>query len=276
MHSPLAPGPPTSAISPYLGFARIAFLQILAYRLRYFTGIVTYLINVTVYYFIWKALYGSGSVIQGFTFHQMTTYVAIGWIIRTFYFNNIDREMANDVQQGHIAGKLTRPVNYQWMHISQACGESLFRLVMFTAPSAALILSVYPVDAPASAGALWAFLLSLLFSFLIFASLNFLIGVCAVYLQSILGLIRAKYFLIEILSGLIIPISFFPDALASLSQWLPFQHISYTPLMIYMGKVRGPELAKVLLLETVWSAALLWSGARFWRKAARKLIVQGG
>jgi ABC-2 type transport system permease protein len=248
----------------------------LAFRLRYFTGIVTYLVNVTVYYFIWRALYRSDGAIQGFTFRQMITYVAIGWIIRTFYFNNIDREIANDIQQGHIAGKLTRPVNYQWMHIAQACGESLFRITMFTIPSAIVILLIYPVDPPASATAFGAFLLSLIFAFLIFASLNFLIGTCAVYLHSILGLIRAKSFMIEILSGLIIPINFFPDRLARWSRWLPFQHISYTPLMIYMGKIGGRELLDVLLLESVWTALLLMAGALFWKKAGRKLIVQGG
>ncbi len=85
-------------IRPYLAMGRMGFLQILAYRLRYFTGIITYLVNVTVYYFIWKALYHQGREIQGFRFGQMMTYVAVGWIIRTFYFNNIDREMANDIQ----------------------------------------------------------------------------------------------------------------------------------------------------------------------------------
>ncbi|MBI2822013.1 MAG: ABC-2 family transporter protein [Acidobacteria bacterium] len=275
-HTPLSPPALLRSVVPYVGFARIAFLQILAYRLRYFTGILTYLVNVTVYYFIWKALYRTGGAIQGFSFRQMITYVAVGWIIRTFYFNNVDREMANDIQQGHIAGKLTRPVNYQWMHISQAAGEALFRIMMFTFPSAAVILLVYPVDPPASATAFGAFLLSLVFSFLIFSSLNFLIGTCAVYLHSILGLIRAKYFLVEILSGLIIPINFFPEAFVRVSQWLPFQHISYTPLMIYMGKMTGAELGSALLLESAWGAALLLAGHRFWRRASGKLIVQGG
>ena len=43
----------------YFEFARAAFLKILAYRLRYFTGIVTYFVNVSVYYFIWRAIYSS-------------------------------------------------------------------------------------------------------------------------------------------------------------------------------------------------------------------------
>jgi ABC-2 type transport system permease protein len=266
----------TSFLAPYVAFGRVAFLQILAYRLRYFTGIITYLVNVTVYYFIWRAIYRDGGTIQGFDFKQMVTYVAVGWIIRSFYYNNIDREMANDVQQGHIAAKLVRPVNYQGMQVSQAAGESLFRIIMFTLPTGAVILLIYPVQAPTAGLAAGAFLLSLFYSFIIFAAINFLIGTCAVYLQSILGLIRAKYFLIEILSGLVIPISFFPNPLVRLSQWLPFQHISYTPLMIYMGKISGRSLATVLLIETFWTITLVLAGHWFWRQATRKLTVQGG
>ena len=266
----------TLPIGPYLAFSRIAFLQILSYRMRYFTGIFSYLINVTVYYFIWKALYQWNPVIQGFSFQQMITYVAIGWIIRSFYFNNIDREMANDIVQGHIAARLTRPVNYQWMNIAQAAGESAFRILMFTVPTSLVILWVYPVQPPASAAAFAAFLAALVLSFLIFASLNFVVGTFAVYLHSIIGLIRAKYFLVEILSGLVIPISFFPDPLIRISNWLPFQYISYAPLMIYMGKLHDKELWRTLLMGLFWVGLLILTGHGLWGRATRKMIVQGG
>jgi len=36
-------------LGPYLEFSRVGFVNILAFRLRYYTGILTYLINVTVY-----------------------------------------------------------------------------------------------------------------------------------------------------------------------------------------------------------------------------------
>ncbi len=263
-------------IWPYLAMGRVAFLQILAYRLRYFTGIITYLVNVTVYYFIWKALYHQGGEIQGFRFGQMITYVAVGWIIRTFYFNNIDREMANDIQNGYIASKLSRPINYQWMQISQAAGESFFRILFFTIPTGMVIVFIYPVEMPASIGQFFFFLISMLLAFFIFAAFNFLVGTCGIYLQSILGLIRAKYFLVEILSGLIIPISFFPAWVRSISSCLPFQHISFSPLMIYMGKVSGRQLAETLIIEVAWCVVLLFLGHVFWRKAANKLVVQGG
>ena len=44
------------AIRPAMSFARIGFLNMLAYRARYYVGVLTYLFNVAVYYFIWREI----------------------------------------------------------------------------------------------------------------------------------------------------------------------------------------------------------------------------
>ena len=56
------------ALVPYAEFSRVGFVNILAFRLRYFTGIITYFLNVTVYYFIWSAVYRGGLVHRGIQF----------------------------------------------------------------------------------------------------------------------------------------------------------------------------------------------------------------
>ena len=53
------------SLAPYVEFSRVGFVNILAFRLRYYTGILTYLINVTVYYFIWSAVYGPAGAGHG-------------------------------------------------------------------------------------------------------------------------------------------------------------------------------------------------------------------
>ena len=108
--------PLESARIPYAEFSRIGFVNILAFRLRYYTGIITYLLNVTVYYFIWTAVYGPASIaIAGYNLGQMLTYVSVGWIIRSFYWNTIDQEMAYEVLEGKIAMDLIKPVSVQGM-----------------------------------------------------------------------------------------------------------------------------------------------------------------
>src|SRR5690349_24166401 len=69
------------ALLPYAEFSRIGFVNILAFRLRYFTGIITYFLNVTVYFFIWTAVFhnAQGGSIAGFSLHPMITYVSVGW-----------------------------------------------------------------------------------------------------------------------------------------------------------------------------------------------------
>jgi len=260
----------------YLEFGRVGFVNALAYRLRYFTGVVTYFIYVSVYYFIWKAIYEHSASIEGFDFSQLLTYIAIGWIIRSFYFNNIDQELAYQVMEGRLAMDLIKPVNIQMMYVARAAGESLFRLLMLTAPTTAVLLLVYPVRRPAGLAQGAAFLASVALSFLIVAAINFAVGTFAVRLKSILGLLRAKFFLLELFSGLLLPISFFPAIFQKIFSVMPFEYISYVPLLIYLGKLKGVEIFKALALQVFWIVVLLALGDAMWRWSSRRITIQGG
>jgi len=267
---------PIRTLRVYAEFARVGFVNTLAYRLRYYTGIVTYFIYVSVYYFIWKAIYANGKAIEGFDFGAMLTYVAVGWIIRSFYFNNIDQDLSQQVAEGKLAMDLIKPVNIQLMYVSQALGESIFRLGLLTAPTAAILLLVYPLKHPASWTHFGVFLASGVLAFFIVAAINFAVGTLAIRLISILGLLRAKYFLLELFSGLLIPISFFPHSFQVALNFMPFQYISYVPLLIYLGKIQGRGLWQAIGMQVFWVAALLAIGHMMWKWSSQKITIQGG
>jgi ABC-2 type transport system permease protein len=260
----------------YRECVRMGFVNTLAYRLRYYTGIVTYFIYVSVYYFIWKAIYEHSSNIENFNFAQILTYIAVGWIIRSFYFNNIDQDMAEHVLDGRLAMDLIKPINIQFMYIAHALGESLFRAGLLSLPTALAILVVYPVQRPASLHHFIAFLVSVVLSFFIVAAINFAVGTLALRLKSILGLLRAKYFLLELFSGLLLPISFFPEIFQKFFRLMPFQYISYIPVLLYLGKINGKSILGSLALQLFWVAALFAVGDAMWRWSSRKITIQGG
>jgi len=260
----------------YWAFARVGFVNTLAYRLRYFTGIVTYFIYVSVYYFIWKAIYAHSASIEGFDFAHLLTYIGVGWIIRSFYFNNIDQDLAYQVMEGRLAMDLIKPVNIQMMYVARAAGESVFRLALLTVPTGVVLFLVYPLRLPASVGHAGAFLVSVSLSFLIVAAINFAVGTFALRLQSILGLLRAKFFLLELFSGLLLPMTFFPPIAQKILDLLPFQYISYVPMLIYLGKLHGSGLARAIAIQIFWVAILLALGDSLWRWSTRKVIIQGG
>ena len=111
---------------------------------------------------------------------------------------------------------------------------------------------------------------------LIFALINFLVGTMALQIQSIMGVIRAKYFIVEFLSGLLLPLGFFPEKVRRVLLFLPFPHLSYTPLEIYLGRLRGVALVGNLALQVAWIAVLFAAGRLYWRLATRRLSIQGG
>jgi len=264
------------ALVPYAEFSRVGFVNILAFRLRYFTGIITYFLNVTVYYFIWTAVFRSASTIAGYSLPQMITYISVGWMIRSFYWNTIDQEMAYEVIEGKIAMDLIKPVSIQWMWICRAMGESAFRLGLLTLPTAVVVALVFPVHGPSSPENFALFMLGVLGSFFMMAAINFMIGTCAIPLKSILALIRAKYWLIELLSGLLIPISFFPSAAQKIMAWLPFEYIAYQPLQIYLGKLDRAAALRALATQWLWVAVLLVLAHLWWERASRKITIHGG
>ena len=57
---------------------------------------------------------------------------------------------------------------------------------------------------------------------------------------------------------------------------LPFEYISYVPMLIYLGKLHGSGLVRALALQGFWVAVLLAAGDVLWRWSSRKVIIQGG
>lgn len=259
-----------------LAFARIGFQNMLAFRLRYYTGVFTYFINVTVYYFIWRAIFEVDPHFAGFTFPEITTYVAVGWIIRSMYFNNIDTEMAEDVLDGKITMTMIKPVGVQLSYVARSAGESVFRLCMLSAPTAVVLALIFPVRPPADIAHFAVFLVSLAGSVLLVGALNFIVGSCAVRLTSILGLLRAKFWAQDLLSGVLVPVTLFPSPLREISRLLPFEHIGFTPLMIYLGKISWHDIGVALAIEAFWIIGLLCFGAWFWQGMSRRITVHGG
>ncbi|WP_411345041.1 ABC transporter permease [Paenibacillus sp. WLX1005] len=262
--------------SLYWDFIRIRFLTMLAYRVNYYSGILVYTLNIGVYYFTWQAIYGGKEELAGFTAAQMTTYVAVSWMARAFYFNNLDREIATEIRDGTIAIQFIRPYNYLLVKMMQGFGEGLFRFSLFMIPGMIIAVLLFPVQLPTSPVSWVGFLVMLFFSFLINTQLNILVGLMAFFIENNDGLMRMKRVVVDLFSGLLIPISFFPGWLVSIMNVLPFQAITYLPSSVFTGRIAGTGILEVLGIQVIWFVILLVPMIIVWRAARVRLFVQGG
>jgi ABC-2 type transport system permease protein len=260
----------------YIEMIRIRFLMMLAYRTNYYSGILIYSINIGAYYFLWMAIYGGKGTMVGMSAVQMTTYVAIAWMARAFYFNNIDREIATEIKEGKVAIELIRPYNYLGMKMMQGLGEGTFRLLFFSVPGMVIVALIFPLQLSSNLLTWGYFLLSTLLSFIINSQINLLTGITTFFLYNNAGLIRAKRVIIDLFSGLLLPISFFPLWSQEVMKFFPFQAISYIPSMIFTEGFKGIELFHALMFQFVWAIVLIIPIKILWVMAKKQLIIQGG
>lgn len=263
-------------MSAYIDFIRIRFITMLAYRVNYYSGIIIYAINIGAYYFLWQAIYGDKDTLVGFTVAQMTTYIAVSWMARAFYFNNLDREIANEIRDGSVSIQLVRPYNYLFVKMMQGFGEGLFRMLLFMVPGMIIVCLIFPVTLPTDPKVWLVYLVMLFFSFLINSQINILTGLFAFFVENNEGMMRMKRVLVDLFSGVVVPIAFFPGWLSGIMQWLPFQAITYLPSSVFTGRTPMSGVGQVLGLQVIWFAVLLVPIWWTWRVARRRLFVQGG
>lgn len=260
----------------YKEWIRLEFIKMLAYRVTYVTGIFNYTIQMGTYFFLWAAIFQGQGRIGGLGKEEMLTYVIIAWVSRAFYFNNLDKQITEEIRQGKIALELVRPYNYQFVKFARSFGEAMFRMLFYAVPSFAIIFVFYPFQLPPTWTGAFFFILTLLGAYLINAQISLITGFIAFFTLDITGILRAKRVVVDLFSGLLIPLSFYPEWAKELLGYLPFQAISYLPNMIYIGNISGMAAFKVFLIQILWAIILYAVAALIWRLAIKHVVIQGG
>ena len=80
----------------------------------------------------------------------------------------------------------------------------------------------------------------------------------------------------RVLSGQLIPLTFFPASIMAVFKFLPFAGLVYTPTMIYLGKFTGQELLFNLAIQVLWVFLLSGLTQLVWNRAVKRLTILGG
>jgi ABC-2 type transport system permease protein len=80
----------------------------------------------------------------------------------------------------------------------------------------------------------------------------------------------------DLLSGQVIPLTFFPGLLGRLVFALPFAAIYSTPLLIYVGIIPPARWAISIGVQILWLVLFAALSSLVWRAAAHRVVIQGG
>ncbi len=260
----------------FWAMARLRFLTMLAYRLNYWSGVLTYTVYIGGYYYIWRAVYAGRPSVAGMSIGGMVTYLAVAWMTRAFTYNNLDGDIEEEVRSGLVAIQLLRPYPYVVGKLWSAGGEAVFRLAFWMLPGMLVAALLFPVHLPTHPLTYAVWVASAACAFLVNAQLNTAFGLFAFSLQNARGIRWAKTRLVDLLSGVYLPLGFFPAAAQRVMSWLPFRDIAYVPAAIFTGTIPPAQAAAAVAGQLAWVGGMAVVVAVFWRRLRRVLLVQGG
>ena len=260
----------------YLPIARAAYMTGIVYRFGFLFTILGNIVYLGVAYYLWKSIYSYSDTIRGLTFNETFLYVGLGSAIFILLKTYADWYIHYEIREGNIATYLTKPIDYQIYNLFANLGSLLINLTAITLPTAFVMFFIFHVKVTPGVG-LVLFPISLLFAFLISFSIDYFIGLLAFYSESIWGVSITKEIIVTVLSGALIPLQFFPDAIQNVLYWLPFQAIYHTPLMMVTRPDQGLQVfLPMLLVQIAWAIILFVLARLFYNQAIKVLRIAGG
>lgn len=253
----------------------------LAYKGAFYLWILVNIFGSFISYYLWMAVYGSAEtgVLGGMTRNEMVVYVFMAYVTGSMVNISISKTVSDDIVKGTVSMNLIKPIDYRMSLIARAVGDMVYQFLL---PGIFIWigLEIYRVQVLGEqivsiTTILWYFI-SVVMSFLIYVLFDFCFGMIAFFTTYIFGMTMAKNAILSFLTGQLIPLSFFPEGVQKVFDFLPFSSMIYTPVMIYLGKYTGSELVFVLLRQAVWVLILYAAGSLIWRKVTTRLVVLGG
>ncbi|KUO12706.1 ABC-2 family transporter protein [Streptomyces sp. DSM 15324] len=227
---------------------------------------------------LWHGLYSRTGTTAGLDEGQAVTYAVLA--VLASRIRQLDQYAGRDsviqhMHYGTIVYWYLRPLPPQRYYALRALGEQLYGFAWALAGyTVCLVAGV--VDPPGSAAVAGVFAVSLLLGQLVLYYVMLILDQLCFFTIRNNSAMLILIFAQNLLSGVYAPLWFFPDWFITLSGFLPFQATLSVPLSIYIGRIQLSDAVVELAVQAGWVAVLALFTRWVWRRAARRVIAQGG
>lgn len=263
----------------YKPFTLNTFKTSLSYKWSVFMFVLGSVFTLVVTYFLWKSIYSSSGeeYLNSFNFNQMIIYILITFIINLLLSSDVSYNVSREVKSGSISNNLLKPVDYSKIKFFQYLGDILFNFLLLGA-IALIITTILLIKSTNnfSLNKLLLFLISLILSCIINFYLSYFVGLLSFKITNMWGANQIIQAVSKLVSGTLIPLSFFPNWAKLIMDILPFSSTVYTPSMIYLNKFSNLETFKYMSIQVFWIILFYILTKIIWKKLIKQLVVVGG
>lgn len=264
----------------YLTFFKIRFIAGLQYRVAALAGMSTQIVWGIMEVLLYRAFYLEYPERFPMGLQALMSYI---WLqqafLQLFFIYAWETELFEAARTGSVAYELVRPVNIYGMWGVRSLALRLSRAVLRAVPViliASLIPAPYGLRLTVGPGVFLVFLLSLGLMLWVVIALTMVCYGASFHMTYSAGLNTLLAALMELLSGSVVPLPFFPDGFRAVAELSPFGAMQNVPLRIFGGDILPAQIPGYLCLQLFWAVALTVLGYVLVRTGLRRCTVAGG
>lgn len=258
---------------------RTAMEERLVYRGDFAFATLVRFLPIVTQIFLWGAIFSGDRVtqLQHYRYADMVAYFLLVMVARAFSsMPGLASGIAESIRNGSVRKYLLQPVDmldYLFWHrvahklVYYAVAVGPFAFVFWLCRS---YLPGWP-----SAPVMTAFVISLLFGFVIGFLIESLIGLIAFWFLEVSSLIFIYMMLNYFLSGHMIPLEWI-DGWLPWVHYLPLKYLAYFPAAVLLGRVPESDLPGELAIQATWIVVLLIANRTAFHYGVRRYGAFGG
>jgi ABC-2 type transport system permease protein len=255
----------------YVEVVKLSFRRYSTYRGAMLAGAVTNLMFGFIRANVLQAAIGAG-VVAGYSARSATafTFATQALIAATSIFG--DSMLANQVRSGEVATDLVRPWDWSVYRLATDAGRSLYALL-----TRGLIIGItgwiaFRLPLPSLVHSL-QFVVCLVVAIILASRVWTIAAMAGFWMVDASGVVQIVVAAAALGSGLLLPISLYPDWLEGPLRVLPFASLIQGPVDVLLG-IRS--FAPTVAIQLTWMVILEVALRLQLRIALQKLVVQGG
>jgi ABC-2 type transport system permease protein len=264
-------------VRPMPALAVAGFRRHSAYRSATVAGAVTNTVfGVVKASITLAAIASAGGAIAGYDAQQGATYSFVCQALLAPVMLFGWHELADRIRTGDIAVDLARPVDLQLSWLAADIGRAGYELLPRGLPPLVVGAVLFGLTLPSSLLPFVLAAVSLALAVALSFACRFLLNLAAFWLIEMRGLLTLYLVGSNVLSGLVVPVHWFPGWMGTIARATPFPSILQTPVDVLSGRTTGWTSIETVAVQALWLIVMLVMGRIVLSRATRKLVVQGG
>jgi ABC-2 type transport system permease protein len=256
----------------YLTVFAIDWQNQFIYRLNFVLWRVRNILRLLMIYFLWNGIFTTNRTIAGYSRPEMLTYVFLVLTVTAIVLSAPSADnVGGEISSGDLSNFLVKPISYLRYWFTRDLSSKLLNILFSVFEVILLYLLLRPQIYFSSNPVFW---LGAIISLVLAVPIYYLLSISARFVsfwapEDTWGLGFLVLIFVEIFSGMIFPLDILPGIAQQLIQLTPFPYLIYYPISIFLGKLQGWELLRILGQTIIWFLITLKFCQFLWRRGLK-------